>query len=131
MKTDFSVFMKKIVPNIDHNHMWLGEAAPTITWKKYDEWHGGSDEERYLIDITFVGPEASNLTLGAEIMHDKYDDDSDYSMLLMTIISNKGFRTIEVDEFIEFVKSNWREDGDYNESSPIDEDPVATEIYVC
>ena len=130
MKTDFSVFMKKIVSKIDHKRIWCFEDAPVITCKKYDEWHGGCDEERYVIDVTFPDG-GSGITLGAEIMHDKYDDDSDYSTLLMTIISNEGFRTIELDDLIEFIKSQWREDGDYDESSPIDEDPVATEVSVC
>jgi hypothetical protein len=129
MKTDFSVFMKKIVPTIDHNRIWFGEAAPAITLEKYDEWHGGSDEERYLIEVTFPDG-GSGITLGAWIMHDKYDDDSDYSTLSLTIISNKGFRTIELDDFIEFVQSKWQEDGDYDEPSPIDEDPIATEVVV-
>jgi hypothetical protein len=133
MKTNFSVFMNKIVSEID-NRIWCGPENPTINCEKIDR--DGVYDERYLIDVTFPSG-WGNITFGATIMYEKYDDGEDYSMFSMVVISNEDFRTTEVHDFIKFVRSKWREDGNYEDDrnyeddGPKDEDPVATEVSVC
>jgi hypothetical protein len=120
--------MKKIVSEIDNSSVWCSSEKPDIKYRKINS--DGVYDERYLIEVTFPSG-SGDITFGAAIMYEEYDDGEEYYPLTLTIISNEHFLTMEADDFIEFAKSKWQNDGNYDESSPIDEDPIATEVVVC